>query len=123
MGADISCMRTAKGWLCLAVVPDLLSRPLPWSLEPVALPWLDPSFRPRVAVLLGRRSGAASQTRHPELDQRAQEEKVILHAEYWEPHLNGLREIILPLAAFIADNWSRRCDPEELDEAAVPSFD
>ena len=30
-GADISYIWTAEGWLCLAVVLDLISRPSPWA--------------------------------------------------------------------------------------------
>jgi transposase InsO family protein len=39
----------------------------------VTFPWLDPSFRPRVAILLGGLSGAAPETWHPDLDERARE--------------------------------------------------
>jgi hypothetical protein len=44
---------------------------LAMDLEPVAFPWLDPPFRPRVAILLGRLSGAATQTGYPDLDEWA----------------------------------------------------
>jgi hypothetical protein len=69
------------------------------------------------------------------------EKEVIMQAEYWDPYLNrlrescpgaivtrlsmegSLREITMPLAAFIADLTRRRSEPEEPDEATVPSFD
>ena len=72
-GADISYIWTAEGWLYFAVVLDLFSRPSPWSLGPVAFPWLDPPFRSRIAILLSRLSGAAPQTWHLDLDEWARE--------------------------------------------------
>lgn len=86
-GADISYIWTAEGWLYLAVVLDLFSRrvvgwatsdrlkrdgsPAPCSGGSQPCTRAGSPFRSRIAVLLGRLSGVAPQTRHPDLDERA----------------------------------------------------
>lgn len=90
-GADISYIWAAEGRLYLAVVLDLFSRRvLGWATsdrlkrprrrspapcfggsQPRA--GAGPSFGPRVAILRGRLSGPAPQTRYPDLDERGRE--------------------------------------------------